>query len=231
MLLTDPHTADADFIAHRRTCRECADAAERSAHFEHRLREAANIHVPENLASRILLKQAFAAETERPWWRSTRVLALAASLLLVVSVALLGLQGMLEERRLGDEFVALVEAAPYALASDEPVSGSQISAALEPTGLDLEGDIGNVTFAGRCLVRGKLSGHIVVKGERAPVTVFLMTDRLVSDRASIRSAHFNGVVLPEGSGTIAIVSTSGEALQSVEARVRSALRFKPRQGA
>lgn len=231
MLLSDPNAREADFIEHRLACRECADAAERSAHFEHRLREAANIDVPENLASRILLKQAFAAKPGRPWWRSTRALALAATVLLVVSVALLGLQGMLEERRLGQEFVALVNAAPYALASDEPISGSQISAALAPAGLDLEGDIGDVTFAGRCLVRGKISGHIVVKGESAPVTVFLMGERLVSDRASIRSAHFSGVVLPEGSGTIAIVSTSGEALQSVEARVRSAIRFKPQQGA
>lgn len=230
-LLTDPSTGDADFIEHRLACRDCADAAEGSAQFEQRLREAANIGVPENLTSRILLKQAFAAEPQRPWWRSPRAAALAASVLLVVAVALLGLHSTLEERRLSQEFVALVNAAPYALAASGPVSGSEISAALEPTGLDLEGDIGDVTFAGRCLVRGKVSGHIVVKGESAPVTVFLIKDQLVADRASIRSDHFSGVVLPEGGSTIAIVSTSGEALQSVEARVRSAIRFKRRQGA
>ena len=226
MLLTDPCSTEPDFNEHRRSCPDCAEAIARSAHFERRLRDAVNTEVPENLASRILLKQSFEAETKRPWWRSGRLYALAASLMLMVGVATVGFQSYLEQRRLSEEFVALVNGAPYALAATQPVSGSEITAVLEPTGLDLDGDIGDVTFAGRCLVRGKLSGHIVVQGDTAPVTVFLIKEKLVSNRARIRSANYSGIVLSQGIGTIAIVSTPGEALDSVEARVRSALRFK-----
>ncbi len=226
MLLTDPHSKDAEFAAHRRHCSECADAVARSAHLEHRLRAAVNIDVPENLASRILLKHSFEARSRRPWWRTRRVFALAASVLLAAVIAGLGYQSHHEQQRLGEEFVALVNDAPYALASTQRISGTEISAALAPTGLDLQGEIGVVTFAGRCLVRDKLSGHIVLKGETAPVTVFLIKDQLVSSRTAIRTAHYSGIVLPQGSGTIAIVSTPGEALERVEARVRAALRFK-----
>jgi hypothetical protein len=231
MLLTDPCSTEPAFVEHRASCRECADTVARSAHLERRLHEAVSVDVPENLASRILLKQSFVSHPERPWWRSRRVYALAASMLLMLGLATLGYQSYHEQQRLSREFVALVNGAPHALAATRPVSDNEITAALEPTGLDLEGNIGNVTFAGRCLVRDKLSGHIVVKGETAPVTVFLMTDRLVDRRTTIRTANYSGIVLPQGSGSIAIVSAPGETLDSVEARVRSALRFRSLQDA
>jgi ATP-dependent protease HslVU (ClpYQ) peptidase subunit len=231
LLLTDPGLVDAEFVEHRRSCPDCAEAVERSAHCEWRLRQAVNIDVPENLASRILLKQSFEYHADRPWWRTRRAYALAASMLLMVGLISLGLSSYLEQQRLNEEFVALVNGAPYALAASKPVSGSEISAALEPVGLDLAGDIGAVTYAGRCIVRGKLSGHIVVQGDTAPVTVFLIGEQLVADRATIRSNLYSGIVVRQGAGTIAIVSTPGESLEKVEARIRSAIRWTPMQDA
>jgi len=231
MLLTEPGGTDAAFAEHRRSCPECAEAVERSAHFERILREAVNVPVPEHLASRILLKQSFQPRRESPWWRTRRAYALAAGVLLVMGLSFIALSGHLQQRRLSEEFVALINGAPYALTANQAVSSSEISAALEPAGLDLEGSIGDVTFAGRCIVRGKLSGHIVLKGDTAPITVFLIGDALVSDRATIRSDNYSGVVLPQGSGTIAILGSPGETLEDVEARVRSAIRWAPTQGA
>jgi hypothetical protein len=231
ILLTDPGVVDSAFAEHRRDCLACADAIERSAYFERRLRAAVNIDVPENLASSVLLRQSFHSQAEPPWWRRGRVYALAASILLVAGLTFMGLTSRFEQRRLSEEFVALVNGAPYAMATSKPISSREISAALEPTGLDLAGSIGDVTFAGLCLVRGKLSGHIVVRGDSAPVTIFLIAEQLVADRASIRSNNYSGVVLAQGTGTIAIVSAPGESLDKVEARVRSAIRWAPMQGA
>jgi hypothetical protein len=231
ILLTCPGEADPAFHRHRFDCPDCTEAAVESAHFEHLLREAVHVDVPENLASRILLKQSFQAQAEPPWWRTRRALALAASMLLMVGLVTLALSAHLQQRRLSEEFVALVNGAPSALAASKLVSSGDISAALRPAGLDLDGAIGDVTFAGRCLVRGKLSGHIVVQGETAPVTVFLIKEQLVSSRATIRTDHYSGVVLPQGSGTIVIVSAPGEALESLETRVRSAVRWASTKGA
>jgi hypothetical protein len=231
ILLTDPGVVDPEFSDHRRRCLACADAVARSAHFERRLREAVNVDVPENLASNILLKQSFQANVEPPWWRRRRFYALAASIFLALGLTFMGLDAHFQQRRLSEEFVALINGAPYALTTTRPVSSSEISAALEPAGLDLQGDIGDVTFAGPCIVRGKLSGHIVVQGDTAPVTVFLIREQLVAGRATIRSDHYSGIVLAQGTGTIAIVGSPGEALDKVEARVRSAIRWARMQGA
>jgi hypothetical protein len=231
ILLADPGAVDAAFAEHRRSCAECADAVERSTRFEQCLREAVSIDVPENLASSILLKQSFQSQTQPSWWRSPRTYALAASMLLVVGLAYMGLTTHLEQRRLSEEFVALINGAPYALSTRKPVSSSEISAALEPAGLDLAGTIGDVTFVGRCIVRGKISGHIVLQGDTAPVTVFLIKEKLIADRATIQSDHYSGIVLAQGTGTIAIVSSPGEALEKIEARVRSAIRWARIQGA
>ena len=231
ILLTDPGVEDPAFASHRRDCRDCAEAVAHSAHFERRLREAVHVDVPENLASRILLKQSFQASAEPPWWRTRRTFALAASMLLMVGLVTLALSAHLQQRRLSEEFVALVNGAPYALTASKVISSGDISAALGPAGLDLDGSIGDVTFAGRCLVRGKISGHIVVQGDTAPVTVFLIKEQLVSNRAAIRTDHYSGVVLPQGSGTIVLVSSPGEALENLETRVRSAIRWASMKGA
>lgn len=231
MLLTDPAVSDPDFEAHRRTCRSCADAVERSAHLERRLREAVNIDVPEGLASRILLKHSFTAHRRVPWWRRGRTYALAASIVLAVGLVAMGLVAQVEQRRLSEEFVALVEGAPYALQAKDRVSREQISQALSAAGVDLDGSIGEVTFAGPCIVRGEISGHVVIQGQSSPVTVFLIKEKLVSDRATIRAGEYRGVVVPAGTGTIAIVSESGESLAHVEALVRSAVRWKSARGA
>lgn len=231
MLMTDPAVSDPEFAEHRRSCPDCADAVERSAHFERRLREAVNVDVPENLASRILLKHSFEAQPKQPWWRKPRVYALAASLVLVVGLVSMMLTSQVEQRGLSDEFVALVNGAPYALTTSEPITDTQISDTLGPAGLDLAGSIGNVTFAGRCIVRGEISGHIVVQGETAPVTVFLIKEQLVTSRATIRSDHYSGIVIPQGTGTIAIVSAPGESIDRLEAQVRSAVRWSATRGA
>ncbi len=230
LLLTDPDLPDPEFADHRRACPDCAEAVERSAHSEWRLRQAVDIEVPENLASRVLLRQSFAHHAARPWWGRRRTYALAASMLLMAGL-ISPVDGYLEQRRLNEELVALVNGAPYALAAGKPVSGSEISAALEPAGLDLAGDIGNVIYAGRCIVAGKLSGHIVLQGEAGPVVVFLIGEQLVADRATIRNDRYSGIVVRQGAGTIAIISSPGESLEKVEARIRSAIRWTPMQGA
>lgn len=231
MLLTDPAVSDAEFAEHRQTCPDCADTVARSAHLERRLREAVNVDVPENLVSRILLKHSFEAHPKQPWWRTARVYAMAAGVLLAVGLVSMALTSRVEQRRLSEEFVALVNGAPYALTANDSLSESRISETLEPAGLDLADSIGDVTFAGRCLVRGKISGHIVVQGKTAPVTVFLIKERLVTGRATIRSDHYSGVVIPQGTGTIAIVSAPGEPIAKLEAQVRSAVRWSSTRGA
>ena len=129
------------------------------------------------------------------------------------------------ESALASEVVALIRAAPYALAAEGSVSRREVAAALKPVGLALTGDIGSVTFASRCYIDGKMAGHLVMRGESARITVFLIPHIGVDSPIPIRAGHLSGMLLPSGAGTIAIVSAPGEPLEAVEQRVRSSIRW------
>ncbi len=225
-LASDPGCRDEDFVEHRQACTECAAAVARATVFEQRLKEATRVAVPENLASGIMLRHSFQARQSTADWRRRVRVALAASVLLVVGAVAGGLIHSMRGPTLDQEVIALVNSAPYALSSDKTVSKEDIVAALRPVGLKVEGGLGEVTFASRCYVRGLLSGHLVLRGRSAPITVFLIPGELVERRKPFQSSHLSGVLLPARHGTIAIVAAPGEALGSVEADLRAAVRWQ-----
>ena len=53
----------------------------------------------------------------------------------------------------------------------------------------------------------------------------------MADRAAIRSNLYSGIMVRQGAGTIVIVGIPGEALENIEARVRSAIRWAPMRDA
>ena len=222
-LNTDPGSQEPEFLAHMRQCPHCQLAVAKAAHFEQRLRDGLRVEVPEKLTSRILLRQAFRARTGRRIWQRP-VLAAAAGVVLMLA-GVLAYVSIERGPGLEQEVVALIRAAPYALAAEELVSDAAVAAILRPVGVQLDGDLGPITFAGRCYVRGKMAGHLVLKGETARITVFLIPHEQIAAPARIREGHLSGRLLPAGAGTIAIVSAPGEALGAVEGRLRSAVRW------
>jgi len=221
LLAAEPASRDQALVQHLAACPSCAGEAARSARLERVLREAAAVPVPEGLDSRILLRQEFSDRPDRRRW--LRPLALAASVA-CVAVAIAFARAP-REAPIDAEVVALIAEAGYALDARGPVSEDEIAAALMPVGLGLDGPIGEVTFASRCLVRGRLAGHLVLRGESAPVTVFLIPHSLVEVRADVSSPTLAGFVMPDGLGTIAIVGAPGEQLAGIEEKVRAAVRW------
>lgn len=222
-LATDPGSRDPELVAHARGCSECAPALARAARLEQGLHQAVRVPVPENLASRILLRHSF---DDRHRARRRRLsLALAASVVVLVAGALAARFGADDVSALETEVLSLMRNATYALEATGPVSADAVAEALRPIGLGMEGSIGNVTFAGRCVVKGTLSGHIVLRGSRAPITVFLIPQTLVARRESIHPGAWNGVVVPHSSGTIAVVAEPGETLDAVAERVGAMVRW------
>ncbi|MDX1529368.1 MAG: DUF3379 family protein, partial [Gammaproteobacteria bacterium] len=101
-----------------------------------------------------------------------------------------------------------------------------VAEALAPVGLDLTGELEKVTYAGQSLIGGKLSAHIVIQGEWAPCTVFLIPDIEVSSRYTIRGDSMKGVVVPFDGGAVAIVGAPQEMLEPVIERVKTAFRWR-----
>ena len=203
-----PGEAGPEAIGHARTCPACAEFGKRAGAADRTLRAAARIPVPEKLEARILMRQSFPHRSGRRKLRRAWP-ALAASLLVALVLGLYLGHSAYREAGLHQELVALVKAADYALQAEGTVDGQAVSDALGPVGLALDEQLGSVSFAGRCLVRGNLSGHLVIRESAIPVTVFLMPYEHVSRKSSFEQDGWRGVVIPAAQGTVGLVVPVG----------------------
>ena len=221
-LLESPEQPGAEAFAHLEECAACRAAAHEARRFEMRLAEALRVEPPAKLEEQRLLRHSY---RHRHRWRGAAV-ALAASLLLAATLVALAPRFLDRDADLGQELLDLVAMAPFALVDQRPIPESEIRAALAPLGLSLVGDLGRITFVGRCIVNGVLAGHLVVRIDGAPVTVFLIPERLATARTSFAANHWAGTAIPEGPGTIGIVGRPGEPLEELEAKLRESVRWR-----
>lgn len=221
---TDPDFKDEYFVRHKAECESCAAFASRAARFSNVLHQATRIDVPENLGSRILLKQSFAKTgTLLP---RRHLLALAAGIVAVAGLAISGTLVLTREDPLAREIFTLIRNADDTFTSKTTLDSRSMAKALAQARLDVTGRLEKVTYAGKSLVRGKVSGHVVIQGEWAPCTVLLIPEINIASRYTIRSDNLRGLVVPFDGGAMVIVGSPKEALEPVVDRVKSAIRWR-----
>lgn len=221
---TDPETKDEDFVRHKAKCESCAGFASRAARFSSALNAAARIEAPENLASRILLKQSFSSSGGLLSRRNA--LALAASITIVAGLAISGTYLLRPEDPLAQEIFMHIRQAGETFESRTLLDKQAVTEALAPVGLDFTGQLEKVTYAGQSMLRGKLTGHVVIQGEWAPCTVLIIPEINVASEYTIRGDNLKGVVVPFDGGAIAIVGAPEESLAPVVDRVKTAFRWR-----
>lgn len=220
-LSTALEDSDAELRDHAAECAACAAFAERTKRFDSLLVRAVRVPVPEGLSARVLLANEF-HDPSAPRLRRRRVLAIAASAVIASVATGVAWWSMDRPDPLAEEIIALVNTSSFALQAEGPVSDDALKAALEPAGVHLSRPIGDVTFAGPCIVRGSLAGHVVVRGQSAKVTLLFMPKEHVTKRSEFSSYHFNGVLLPSERGAVAIIAAPGEPITHLERRVLDA---------
>lgn len=221
-----PGSEDPAVLAHRRACAECEAFARRQAAFERTLGDVVRIPVPEGLASRILVAHTVGLEGGRRARRRRLRLTLVASVASGLLVSWLGLKPEPLDRAV----VAHIDRERSHLADRRGLSPEQVNQVLAPLGISVEAGVGPVHYAGTCRIRKNLGAHLVLEGEKGPVTVLFMPHEPVVDRLPVRDAGLQGIIAPAGRGSLAIVGHPGEALDGIERRVRLAVRFATRQG-
>lgn len=224
-LSIQPGSEDPEVLAHRRVCADCEAFARRQAVFERTLEDAVRIPVPEGLASRVLVAHGVGLEGVRRVRRRRFRLAFAASIAFGLLVSWL----VSEPEPLDRAVVAHIDHERSHLADRRNLSPEQVNQVLAPLGIAVEAGVGPVHYAGTCPIRRRLGAHLVLEGEKGPVTVLFMPDEPVVGRLPIGDAGLQGIIAPAGRGSIAIVGQPGEALDGIERRVRLAVRFASRQ--
>lgn len=147
-------------------------------------------------------------------------IAMAAT---IVVAALIGIRFVgtdIQYDTLGEEILAHLDHEQAALrVTDVAVTDEQLNAVVPGDVARLDHSAGLITYAQSCPIRGHQVPHLVIQGEYGPVTILLMPEETVTAAESIRGDNVNGVILPVGKGSIAIIGGSKERLDRVQERV------------
>ena len=124
------------------------------------------------------------------------------------------------EYSLEAEILAHVDHEPGALrVTDVAVPDEQVASVVNPSIGTLDRDVGLITYATSCVIHGNTVPHLVMQGDKGPVTLLLMPDEKITNVLSLNGDKVHGVVLPVGSGSIAIVAPREQNLEKIEAKV------------
>jgi hypothetical protein len=85
--------------------------------------------------------------------------------------------------------------------------------------------IGLVSYAQSCIINGKTIPHLVVQGKNGPVTILLMPEEMVSMPVPVHGESIDGIILPLGDGSVAIVGERGFDLEDIKERVTNSVEW------
>ncbi len=206
--------------SHLRHCAACQAYRDEMQDLEQEISRALAIEVPElrmpelpdvDTANVVPLRRRFST----PAW-----LAVAAT---VVVAALLGVRMLgtgVQYDSLADEIIAHLEHEPYALqVTDVPVPDERLTAVVPANVATMDHSAGLITYAQTCVINGREVPHLVIQGQRGPVTVILLPEERISAAQELTGDNINGVLLPVGSGSIAIIGERDEPLQRIQEEI------------
>ncbi len=220
--LSEPGSQDHEFLRHKHECSRCADYAVGVGQLDRKLAEALDVKVPDNLASRIILRQSIEGDRTRKR-RKLRLYALAASLLFAI-----GLGTGLVVRTWTEPYDRMVlthidTEKDYLLTRQEAPDAKLV---LQTVGVELKGELANLRHASLCRLTKEPGAHLVFDGQKGPVIVLVLPKESIADHIPIRSDRFAGIVVPTSNGGMAIVGEHGEDLYDIERTLRSNLTWR-----
>lgn len=159
--------------------------------------------------------------TTPAWIGIAASLALAA----IIGVQFVG-NGPEHDRLLAEEVLAHIDHEPWALTvTDVAVSDERFDRVVNPSIGTMDRGIGLVSYAQTCIINGHSIPHLVIQGEKGPVTLLLMPDEMVHGAVTLSGESVEGVILPHGNGSIAIVGEREERIKELGERVMDSVEW------
>ena len=214
-----PGNQDSEFVRHKRECVACAEFAVRMRDIDRTLVEALRVDVPENLTSRIILRQSL-QNGQVPSKHRPRRYAIAASLLLTLGLAVFTVISTTSFHR---AVMAHLDGEWDSLVRRQDVSDQKLMSVLDTVGSELKGDIGKLRHASLCDFSEYGGVHLVLEGRKGPVVVLLMSGNHIAAPKVMSGDRSEGILVPTNNGSMVIAGNKDEALHGVERQVRAAL--------
>lgn len=153
--------------------------------------------------------------------------AVAASVLVAVVLGVRLLGPGTEYESLADEVLAHIDHEPYAMrVTDDRVPDDRLQAVVAADVATFDRGAALITYARTCVINGRKVPHLVIQGERGPVMILLMPDERVAGPTPLSDEDTQGVILPVGSGSIAIVGGRDEPLDEVQETVLKSVTWR-----
>lgn len=210
----EPGCRDRAILAHEAECAACAGFARAGQALERRLHAALTVPVPEQLAARVIWRQV--SRRRRPR------LALAAGVLLAAAL------GLLVPYRLPPAPAGLLPADVIAHIRHEPallalpmrvrVAPAQVRRVLTSAGVESADPFPDAMHAGLCLFHDRLVPHLVIEVAGEAVSVLLFPDETVTAPREIHVDGYEGILVPHGRGSMAIVAPRPELITPARQR-------------
>ena len=215
-----------DESGHLDSCASCQAYRAEMVAFDEKLAAAMDIYVPEltlpelpKLETGNVVSLASRRGIPKPAW-----FALAASVLLA---AIIGFRMTAVEESYGtlkEQVLAHVDNELGALrVSSVPVSDNRLARTVPDNIATMNHDAGLITYAQSCTINGRSVPHLVIQGEHGPITILLMPDEKVSRAITLDGVNIQGIILPVGGGSIAIIGDREEQLDRVKQNVVDAV--------
>jgi hypothetical protein len=206
----DPRTLSAEIERHVAGCDACRKFRDETLAMESRLEAA--LQLP-------LHRFRDAQKSRAP-----RRYALAASLLVAL---LLGGGAWLFQPRpaLAEQVVEHVRHEAGSWALQRRLTPDEIAVVLARAGVQFDASM-PVVYASPCPFRGHVAPHLVLQTAQGPVTVMLLSHEKIAARESFAEQGYEGVLLPAGEGSVALLTRGGAVPETTEAAILSAVRWR-----
>jgi hypothetical protein len=221
-IAADP-TGAFDGALHADGCASCAEFRDEMQALDSKIAKALaidipNLHMPElppveddNVISLPATKR-----SKIPSWIA---IAAAFALAAIIGVQMIGGPAVHYES-LEAEILAHVDHEPGALrVTDEAVSDNRFSNVVNASIGTMDRNVGLISYAQSCVINGKTVPHLVIQGEHGPITLLLMPDEMIDVARTFEGESVNGVLIPHGNGSIAIIGENEQDLTEIEQSV------------
>jgi hypothetical protein len=146
--------------------------------------------------------------------------AVAATVLIAAVLGIRFVGNDVEYSSLAEEVLAHLDHEPKALrVTDRAVSDRRLYSVVTPDIASMDRSAGLISYAQTCVINGREVPHLVLQGERGAVTILLMPDESVEGATALEGEQVDGVILPVGDGSIAIIGERDERIDEIQQRI------------
>jgi Protein of unknown function (DUF3379) len=218
----EPDCQDDKFLAKKNASKESKTFVGDLQAFNYQIKDAMNTPVPEGLAERIILNQTLVQHAQKK--QGVKVIfSLVASVSIVFALVFTFL--FTSNIDLEQEVFAHIYEELNHLNEQQHNDIHHVNNLLKSFGGTVNIEIGEVNYLGSCNIANKKGVHMVLAGEKGPVTIMMLPNINIGNKQSISDGRFKGSIIPATKGSIVIVGEKGESLEEIRHKLVNNIRW------